>query len=67
VVLVQILVGALADLEQAIGVAARNPEQLQQLAGPGGVGHQFLGFFGGGRRGKPAYPGKLIEVAEAKI
>jgi len=59
-VFLEIRVHALTDADQALPVAAREPQQLQLVLGGCGVGHQFRRSFGVGRRRETADPGECF-------
>ena len=58
---------ALADVDQAILVAAREPEELELVAGLGRIRNQFLGWLGVGCGRESAHRGEGLEVAEAEV
>ena len=67
VLLLEIGVHALADADQAVLVAAGEPEQLQLLAGAVRVGHQLGRGLRVGGRGEGADPGEGVEVGQPEV
>ena len=65
-VLLQVGVHTLADVDEAIFVAAGEPEEFQLLGGSG-VRQQFGGLLGVGRGGETADPRKLVHVTEPEV